>query len=140
MLVAGSAAVGVIGTRHIGPSGPTLAGVDLVHPEGNKSTLNDASRLSETPIHKHILLKDDPKDVMLSLLRKELREASDMNRPVICSAARHIWEANRSHEPAMRSHLIRHGFNPETVTTQCMREHNGGMLFPHSILPAFPPK
>jgi len=89
MLVAGSAAVGVIRTRHIGPSGPTLAGVDLVHPEGNNSTLNDASRLSETPIHEHILLKDDPKDVMLSLLRKELREASDMNRPVICSAARH---------------------------------------------------
>ncbi|MEO1494256.1 MAG: FAD-binding oxidoreductase [Pseudomonadota bacterium] len=73
----------------MGPSGPSLDGVELVAPSTSDTTLNDASRLSETPIHKRTILTDDPGEALVSALRDELRAARSANRPVICSAARH---------------------------------------------------
>lgn len=87
--MAGAAAAGAVVARHVGPGGPALEDIDLIRPEGGAGVLNDASRLSETLIHKHIVLKDDAKDAMLASLRAELRAAGEANRPVICSAARH---------------------------------------------------
>ncbi|MEO9572681.1 MAG: FAD-binding protein [Tateyamaria sp.] len=76
-------------TREISPKNPVLDGVNLIVPSKEKSTLNDASRLSETPIYKHIILQDDPGEALISALRNELAEAKQSGRAVNIGAARH---------------------------------------------------
>ena len=88
-LFGAGAAVGVIGTRWMGPSNPSLDGVQIITPQGGESTLNDASQLSEAPIFKHIVVKDPPGDALIAALRAELKEAEASGRPVNLSAARH---------------------------------------------------
>ena len=66
-----------------------MEGLDVIAPSGGTNTLNDASRLSETPIHKHIVLNQDPGDTLLAALRQELKAASEESRPVNIGAARH---------------------------------------------------
>ncbi len=51
--------------------------------------MNDASGLSATPIHKHLVIKDDPFDTLVANLRAELAEAKAAGRPVNVGAARH---------------------------------------------------
>ena len=51
--------------------------------------LNDASRLSPTPVFKHIVRRADPTDAVIASLRADLQEAAAAKRPVIASAARH---------------------------------------------------
>lgn len=80
---------GVIGTRWVGGAGPSLDGVDLVSPSGGEGTLNDASLLSETPIFKHVVVKEPPGEAMLAALRAELKAAGADGRPVSIGAARH---------------------------------------------------
>jgi FAD/FMN-containing dehydrogenase len=88
-LFGAGAAVGVLGTRWMGASNPSLDGVQIITPKGGEGTLNDASLLSETPIFKHIVVKDPPGDALIAALRAELKEAEAANRPVNLSAARH---------------------------------------------------
>ncbi|MBL9047759.1 MAG: FAD-binding oxidoreductase, partial [Tabrizicola sp.] len=59
----------------MGASNPSLDGVQIITPTGGESTLNDASLLSETPIFKHIVVKDQPGDAVIAALRAELKEA-----------------------------------------------------------------
>ncbi|MBL9055074.1 MAG: FAD-binding oxidoreductase, partial [Rhodobacteraceae bacterium] len=89
VLVGAGAALGVAGTRAFGPQAPVLDGVPLIVPQGGAAVLNDASLLSETPIFRHIVLRDDPGEVLLAALRAELREAAAAGRPVNLAAARH---------------------------------------------------
>ena len=89
VLVGAGAALGVAGTRAFGPQAPVLDGVPLIVPQGGAGVLNDASLLSETPIFRHIVLRDDPGEAMLAALRAELREAAAAGRPVNLAAARH---------------------------------------------------
>lgn len=89
VLVGAGAALGVAGTRAFGPQAPVLDGVPLIVPQGGAGVLNDASLLSETPIFRHIVLRDDPGEVLLAALRAELREAAAAGRPVNLAAARH---------------------------------------------------
>jgi FAD/FMN-containing dehydrogenase len=51
--------------------------------------LNDASLLSETPVFKHIVVKDRPGDALLATLRAELKAAEAEGRSVNVGAARH---------------------------------------------------
>jgi FAD/FMN-containing dehydrogenase len=88
-LVGGAAASGAFLARHVAPTGQTLEGVDLITPSGGPQTLNDALRLSETPIHRHIIVQDDPGEALLAALRRELRDAASENRTVNIGAARH---------------------------------------------------
>lgn len=53
------------------------------------SILNDASGLSATPVHKHIILPQNADQTLLDALRAELAEAADQGRPVNIGAARH---------------------------------------------------
>ena len=89
VLVGAGAALGVAGARAFGPQAPVLDGVPLIVPQGGAGVLNDASLLSETPIFRHIVLRDDPGEAMLAALRAELREAAAAGRPVNLAAARH---------------------------------------------------
>lgn len=88
-LFGAGAAVGVIGTRWMGPANPSLDGGRIIPPEGGESTLNDASLLSEPPIFKHIAVRDPPGDAQIAALRAELKEAEAAGRPLNLSAARH---------------------------------------------------
>ena len=60
----------------------------LATPNGGK-VLNDASGLSATPINKHLIVRDNPGDALVELIRQELRLARDEGRPVCVGAARH---------------------------------------------------
>jgi FAD/FMN-containing dehydrogenase len=53
------------------------------------TVLNDASGLSETPIHKHIVLKETNHDQVIASFRAELKNAAANGRPVNIGAARH---------------------------------------------------
>lgn len=88
-LFGAGAAIGIAGSRWTGASNPTLDGVGIIAPVGGEKTLNDASLLSETPIFKHILVKEPPGDALVAALRAELKEAEAANRPVNLAAARH---------------------------------------------------
>lgn len=52
-------------------------------------TLNDASELSATPIHRHITLREDATDMLVTRIRAEMAEAHAAGRPVNIGAARH---------------------------------------------------
>ncbi|MGL4237685.1 FAD-binding protein [Tabrizicola sp.] len=88
-LFGAGAAVGVYGTRWMGASNPSLDGVAIITPQGGETTLNDASLLSETPVFKHIIVKEPPGDALVAALRAELKEAEAAGRPVNLAAARH---------------------------------------------------
>ncbi|RYI17976.1 MAG: FAD-binding protein, partial [Acetobacteraceae bacterium] len=88
-LFGAGAAVGVLGSRWMGASSPSLDGVTVIAPAGGEATLNDASLLSETPIFKHVFVKEMPGDALVAALRAELKEAEVAGRPVNIGAARH---------------------------------------------------
>jgi FAD/FMN-containing dehydrogenase len=54
-----------------------------------RPVLNDASRLSPTPVFKHIVRGTDQSEAVVASLRAELQEAAAAKRPVTASAARH---------------------------------------------------
>jgi len=51
--------------------------------------MNDASRLSATPVFSHWVVKPDPEEQLIAALRKELKTAASRKRPVAVGAARH---------------------------------------------------
>ncbi len=52
-------------------------------------TLNDASRLSPTPVFSHWIVKPDDEKDLVARLRAELKTAAAEKRPIAVSAARH---------------------------------------------------
>ncbi len=92
-LLGAGAALGVTGTRALKSSNPSYDGVTFIKPKGGAGVLNDASELSEAPIHKHVVLKQDPSEALVSALRVELKEAQSANRPLNIGAARHSMGA-----------------------------------------------
>ncbi len=88
LLVTGGA-VGAWGAGRWGPQTPPLDGTTSIAPTGGADTLNDASGLSETPIHRRVFLTDDPGEALAAKLRAEMANAVGEGRPVAVSAARH---------------------------------------------------
>ncbi|MGC1497066.1 MAG: FAD-binding protein [Sulfitobacter sp.] len=88
-LLGAGAVLGGLTSRSLMTSNPTLDGVKLTTPTNLPGTLNDASLLSQTPIHKHIILKNDPGEALIAAIRAEMKEARENGRPVNVSAARH---------------------------------------------------
>ncbi len=88
-LFGAGAAVGVAGSRWMSASNPSLDGVAVIAPAGGDKTLNDASQMSETPIFRHIIVKEPPGDALVAALRAELKEAEAAGRAVNLAAARH---------------------------------------------------
>jgi FAD/FMN-containing dehydrogenase len=54
-----------------------------------RSILNDASRLSPTPVAKHLTISKPAQDDLIARIRAELKEAAEANRPFAASVARH---------------------------------------------------
>ena len=54
-----------------------------------RTILNDASRLSPTPVFKHVKLSNPGWDDMIARIRAELKEAAEAQRPVTAAVARH---------------------------------------------------
>ena len=80
----------MFGAGCAGTQNPALNGAEITLDENaGTAFLNDASQLSRTPIHKHIVLTQDPNAQLLAALRNELSLASEEGRPVNIGAARH---------------------------------------------------
>jgi FAD/FMN-containing dehydrogenase len=88
-LLGAGAAIGAYAARALGPQNPSLTGTGVIVPATGDTILNDASLLSETPIFKHIVIKEPLGDGMLAALRAELAEAKSAGRAVNVGAARH---------------------------------------------------
>ena len=88
-LLASGAALGVAGTMAVRSSNPVLDGTRSIATPGATGILNDASELSATPIHRHVVLKDDPGEALVAAIRAEMAEAAAEGRPVNVGAARH---------------------------------------------------
>lgn len=56
---------------------------------GQRLVLNDASRLSATPVFSHWVVRQDPQEQLIAQLRAELKAAAGLRRPVVVGAARH---------------------------------------------------
>jgi FAD/FMN-containing dehydrogenase len=54
-----------------------------------RTILNDASRLSPTPVTKHVILNKPAANDLIERIRAELKEAAAAKRPVAASVARH---------------------------------------------------
>ncbi len=89
VLLGAGGAAGWIGARTLGPHLPVLDGARLQMPVASDGILNDASGLSATPIHRHIVLSQDPGDALIEAIRSEMADARDAGRPVNIGAARH---------------------------------------------------
>ena len=89
VIFAAGAAAGVGSSRYLASHNPVLDGTASIKPVGGAGVMNDASGLSETPIHKHIVVKQDPGDVLIDALRAELLAAKSDGRGVNIGAARH---------------------------------------------------
>ncbi|WGW04692.1 FAD-binding oxidoreductase [Tropicibacter oceani] len=68
---------------------PVYDGTDRIVATTGPTVMNDASGLSATPIHKHIVVTQDAGDTMIDLIRRELAEAQADKRPLNVGAARH---------------------------------------------------
>jgi FAD/FMN-containing dehydrogenase len=88
-LLGGGAAIGGYLTHRFGSKVPPVDGARLVQPTGAEGTLNDASLLNETPIFRHIVVQENPGDVLIERLRAEMAEARAEGRPFNIGAARH---------------------------------------------------
>lgn len=89
-LTLGGAAVGWFAARGLGSDLPVYDGVKRLGGEASSAVvMNDASGLSATPIHKHLILTENADDALIAALRRELAEASSEGRPVNVGAARH---------------------------------------------------
>lgn len=71
------------------PNLPVYDGTNTIVPPVGDGIMNDASGLSATPIHKHIIVKDDIGASLVDAIRGELAEAQNENRPFSIGAARH---------------------------------------------------
>ena len=89
LLLATGGVLGGAAVSRWGAKNPTLAGTSSLQPTGAEGMLNDASGLSETRVHKHIVIREDPGKSLVETLRKEIAEARADGRSVNLSAARH---------------------------------------------------
>ncbi len=76
-------------SRAFGPNLPVYDGTRRIAPGAGETALNDASGLSPTPIHKHLVVKQDPDDALIAIVRQELAAARKDGRPLNVGAARH---------------------------------------------------
>jgi len=89
LLFGTGAAIGAAGSRYLKSSNPILDGTARLQSVAADGMLNDISGLSKTPIFKHVTLRDDPGEALITALRAELQAAGAENRPVNIGAARH---------------------------------------------------
>lgn len=89
VLLGGTAALAYGAGRLAQPAVPSMTGAALLDPGTPEGMLNDASGLSATPVHKHLILQEDPGEALIASIRAEIAEARAAGRPVAVGAARH---------------------------------------------------
>lgn len=89
VLVGAGAALGAVATRSVGSQNPSLTGAGVIVPGAGDGVMNDASLLSETPIFKHIIIREPQGNALVAALRAEIKEAQAAGRAVNIGAARH---------------------------------------------------
>jgi hypothetical protein len=89
LLVGGGALAGGWLARRYSADLPGYDGVTWTKPAGGEGVLNDASGLSETPVHSHVVMTEDPGAALVEAIRAEIRAAEAEGRPVNVGAARH---------------------------------------------------
>lgn len=125
MILAGAGvAVGASGARYLASSNPALDGVDVHGAQEGQNLLDDASGLSSTPVQKHIILKDDPGELLVEALRNEIAEARSAGRPINIGAARHSMGAQAI---PREGHAVTfdNGFLEPSIDTGTYRVHAG---------------
>ena len=123
-LLAGGAAIGVGATRGLVARSPVLDGAGVIAPGGGESHLNDASLLSETPIHRHLVMEEAPGEALVARLRAELAEAREAGRPVNIGAARHSM-GGQAIPRAGHAVTFRNGFLEPDTAAGIYRVHAG---------------
>ncbi len=88
-LFAGGAAVGGYLGAKLSGNVPSVNGTQRISADGAENTLNDASQLNQTPIARHIVVRENPGEAMIASLRKEMNSAREDGRPFNIGAARH---------------------------------------------------
>lgn len=88
-LLGGGAVIGGAIGHTIAGNAPSQVGTASLAPGGAAGTLNDASMLSETPVHRHTIMSEDPDEALIARLLAELRDARADGRPFNIGAARH---------------------------------------------------
>lgn len=94
LLIGTAAGVGIVAGRSSistsapGPSFPA-APISETSSGAGATVLNDASELSPTRVVSHLVIRSEPKDVVVDRLRAAMAEARAAGRPFVASAARH---------------------------------------------------
>lgn len=88
-LVLAGAAAGWFTAKRYGSHLPVYDGTTRLDTTASAKIMNDASGLSATPIHKHLMLSENADDALIRILRTEITQAAKNNRPVNIGAARH---------------------------------------------------
>ena len=71
-----------------------------------RTILNDASRLSPTPVTKHVTISKPAGNVLIERIRAELKEAAASKRPVAASVARAVGAGRQDDADALVLHAI----------------------------------
>ncbi|WIY25349.1 FAD-binding oxidoreductase [Parasedimentitalea psychrophila] len=88
-LLGSGGAAGWIAANQFSVKQPVFDGVKRIIPSSGGGILNDASGLSATPVHKHIVISEDPGEALIQVVRNEMRAAKADGRPFNIGAARH---------------------------------------------------
>ncbi len=92
-LVGAGALAGWAATSRFRGNLPVYDGTARIAPASGETILNDASGLSPTPVHKHLILNQDPGEALIDAVRGEMAEAQAAGRPFNIGAARHSMGA-----------------------------------------------
>ncbi len=89
LLLGTGGAIGYAVSNQLRSDLPVLSGSSLTAEAAQLSRLNDASKLSSTPIHKHQTITADYNSGIIEEIRSALKEAKQSNRSLNVGAARH---------------------------------------------------
>ncbi len=124
LLFAVGAFAGGWAARRYGAALPSRDGTRPIGGPGGESTLNDASGLSETPIFRHVVLRDDPGEALVAAIRAEIAAARAAGRPVNVGAARHSMGGQAIPRDGHALSLDNGWIVPDTANAR-MRVHAG---------------
>ena len=91
-LFLGGAAVGAYAGAKLSGDVPPVEGTRLIEPAGGENTLNDASLLNQTPINRHIVLRENPGEVLINSVRAEMEAARNEGRPFNIGSPKQLAE------------------------------------------------